>query len=162
MTLKTLATGIAAVAVVGAAAAGVTSIAPTSVASPRVQPVVFGAPMPMAPAPEIAGALTQTVNALGAGGSFSGKAAYIQGLGTGMSIIAGRQYNGLVARGYFPLTATIDGGTIDQNGPTATALVSATAANGASGRQTLTFVQGPSPTGWQLSQQSLLALSSLA
>jgi hypothetical protein len=159
VTLKTLATGIAAVAVAGAAAAGVTSIASTTVAAPQVQPVVFGAPMPMAPAPDLAGPLTQTINVLGSGGSFSGKAAYIQGLGRVGTIAATSKYNALSQKGYFPLTAWVD--DINQNGTTATANVTATAANGATGAMPLTFVQGPSPTGWQLSLQSLEALSSL-
>jgi len=55
MTVKSLATGVAAVATIGAAAAGVTSIAAGStsihpVALP-VQPVVLGAPLPIFPPP---------------------------------------------------------------------------------------------------------------
>ena len=49
MTVKSLATGIAAIAAIGAAAAGVTCIASVTGASPRVQPVVFGAPLPLDP-----------------------------------------------------------------------------------------------------------------
>ena len=161
MTLKSLATGVAAVAVVGAAAAGVTSIASgATFASPQVQPVVFGAPMPQTPAPELAGPLADTVNNLGAGGSFAGKGAYVQGLGILGTAGAARQYDKLNAKGYFPLTATVT--NVDVNGPTATANVTATAANGASGSQVVTFVQGPSPTGWQISLASLEALSSLS
>ena len=46
MTVKSLATGMAALAAIGAAAAGVTCIASVTAVSPDVQPVVFGAPSP--------------------------------------------------------------------------------------------------------------------
>jgi hypothetical protein len=49
MTVKLFATGLAAVAAVGAAAAGVTSLA--SSASPQVAPVVFNAPLDPPPPP---------------------------------------------------------------------------------------------------------------
>ena len=49
MTVKSLATGMAALAAIGAAAAGVTCIASVTAASPHVQPVVFGAPLPLDP-----------------------------------------------------------------------------------------------------------------
>ncbi|GBE64976.1 low molecular weight antigen MTB12 [Mycobacterium sp. MFM001] len=46
MTVKALATGVAAVAAIGAAAAGLTSSF-SGPAAPQVQPVVFGAPLPL-------------------------------------------------------------------------------------------------------------------
>lgn len=46
MTVKLLATSVAAVAAIGAAAAGVTSMTPSRPAAPQVQPVVFNAPLP--------------------------------------------------------------------------------------------------------------------
>src|SRR3984957_3514351 len=46
VTVKTLATGMAALAAIGAAAGGVKCIASVTAVSPRVQPVVFGAPSP--------------------------------------------------------------------------------------------------------------------
>ena len=49
---------------------------------------------------------------------------------------------------------------IDQEGPTATADVTATAANGQTATQNIQFIAGPSPTGWQLTKQSALALMS--
>ena len=51
MTVRAFATGVAAVAAIGAAAAGVTSIASTSPAAIQVQPVVFGTPVPLDPPP---------------------------------------------------------------------------------------------------------------
>lgn len=160
MTLKTLVTGVAAVAAVGGAAVGVTSIASSSItAAPAVQPVVWDIPMPAAPAPDLVGPLTQTVNTLGSGGSFAGKSAYIQGLGrfTGKGVEL--KYNDAVAKGYLPLTATVT--DPDLNGNAATANVTATLASGEVRSMPLTFVQGPSPTGWQLSSQSLFALGEL-
>src|SRR5271155_3221080 len=49
VTVKSLATGVAAVAAIGAAAAGVTCIASVTTTLPRVQPVVFSAPLPLDP-----------------------------------------------------------------------------------------------------------------
>lgn len=160
MTLKSLVTGVAAVAAVGGAAAGVTSVASSTIsAAPAVQPVVWDIPMPAAPAPDLVGPLTQTVNTLGSGGSFAGKSAYIQGLGrfTGKGVEL--KYNDAVAKGYLPLTATVS--EPDLNGNAATANVTATLASGEVRSMPLTFVQGPSPTGWQLSSQSLFALGEL-
>jgi hypothetical protein len=51
MTVKALATGVATVAAIGAAAAGMTCIASTSPAALPVQPVVFSAPIPLDPPP---------------------------------------------------------------------------------------------------------------
>ena len=160
MTLKTLVTGVAAVAAVGGAAVGVTSLASSTItAAPAVQPVVWDIPMPAAPAPDLVGPLTQTVNTLGSGGSFSGKSAYIQGLGrfTGKGVEI--KYNDAVAKGYLPLTATVSDVVPSPGG--ATANVTATLASGEVRSMPLTFVQGPSPTGWQLSSQSLFALGEL-
>ena len=50
MTLKLLATGVAAVATIGATAAGVTSLAAVNASAQLVQPVVLGAPLPLDPA----------------------------------------------------------------------------------------------------------------
>ena len=51
---------------------------------------------------------------------------------------------------------------IDQEGGAATANVTATANTGGTNTQPVTFVAGPSPTGWQISKQSALALLSSA
>lgn len=161
MTLKTLVTGVAAAALVGGAAAGVTSIASASIsASPAVQPVVFDAPLPAAPAPDLEGPLNQTLTALAGGGSFAGKSQYIQGgIGRIESRAADRAYSNAAAKGLFPLTFNI--ANIDDNGAgMATADVTATASNGQSASQPIQFVAGPSPTGWQVSKQSAMALLS--
>lgn len=160
MTLKSLVTGVAAAAVVGAAAAGVTSIASGALsAAPAVQPVVWDIPMPQTPAPELQAPLAQTLNALAGGGSFTGKAPYIQGgIGRIEGITADRAYSNAAAKGLFPLSFNIV--NIDQNGPVATADVTATAANGSTASQNIQFVAGPSPTGWQISKASALSLLS--
>jgi hypothetical protein len=160
VTLKTLVTGVAAVAVVAAAAGGVTSIASSASPAPAIQPVVFGAPLPLDSAPNLAGPLVQTLNGLAAGGSFSGpKGTYVEGgLGRIETIAADRAYSKAQAKGLFPLTFNIV--DIDENGPVATANVTATANNGVSNTQPVTFVNGPSPTGWQISKDSALALLS--
>jgi len=158
--LKILVTGFAAAAVIGGAAAGVTSVASgTIAASPAAQPVVWDIPMPAAPEDDVASDLTRTVNTLGSGGSFAGKSAYIQGLGrfTGKGVEL--KYNDAVAKGYLPLTATVSDVIPSDN--SATANVTATLASGEVRSMPLTFVRGPSPTGWQLSSQSLFALGEL-
>ena len=50
MTIKPLATGVSAIAIIGAGAAGVTSVAPVGPTAPQVQLVVFRAPPPLDPA----------------------------------------------------------------------------------------------------------------
>ncbi|WP_197379698.1 hypothetical protein [Mycolicibacterium mengxianglii] len=164
MNLKSLATGVAtaagAVAVIGAATAGVTSIASTAsapAASTAIQPVSWEIPMPAAPAPQLQGALTQTLSAL-TSGSFS---PYVEGgLGRGEQILADRAYRNAQAKGYFPVAFNVI--DIDQNGPVATANVTATAANGVSTSRPLTFIAAPSPTGWVVQKGTAMAfLSSL-
>lgn len=165
MTVKTLvkgfATGAAAAAVVAAAAGGVTSIAASAPSqAPAIQPVVWDIPMPQAPAPDLKSPLVQTLNALAGGGSFAGpKGTYIQGgLGRIESRLADGKYKDAAAKGDFPLSFAVD--NIDLNGPVATANVTATAQTGATASQPVTFVQGPSPSGWQISKDSALALLS--
>jgi hypothetical protein len=162
VTLKSLVTGVAAAALVGGAAAGVTSIAsPVGSHAVAVQPVVWDIPMPQAPAPDLQGPLLQTLQVLAGGGSFAGKAAYIQGgIGRIESIAADRAYNKAAAEGKFPLTFNI--ANIDSDGGVATADVTATSALGTSATQSVQFVAGPSPSGWQISKASALNLLSAA
>lgn len=167
MILKTLVIGVAAAAVVAAAAGGVTSIAssmgsgaPSTTAA--IQPVVMGIPLPEAPAPDLQAPLMQTLNGLAGGGSFSGaKGSYIEGgLGRIEGIAADREYSNAAAKGYFPLSFVV--ADIDSDGGSATANVTATANTGAAKTEPVIFVAGPSPTGWQISKQSALALLSSA
>jgi len=173
VTLKTLITGFvtstAVAAVVGGAAAGVTLIASPAVphsapATVAVQPVVWGIPLPQDAAPQLEPALLQTLYGLAGPGSFApggGKAGYIEGrIGRVEAITADRAYNNAAAKGYFPLNFVVS--DIDETNGIATATVTATAANGASATQSIQFVAGPSPSGWQLSQGSALALLTAA
>jgi len=160
VTLKTLVTGVAAAAVVGGVAAGVTSVASPGLSSaPAVAPVVWDIPMPQTPAPELEGPLVQTLQALAGAGSFSGKGTYIQGgIGRIETIAADRAYRNAAEEGKFPLTFSMV--NIDQIGGLATADVTATAATGGTATQNIQFAAGPSPTGWQISKQSALNLLS--
>jgi hypothetical protein len=160
VTLKALVSGAAAAVVIAGAAAGVTSIASSDVnTSPRVAPVVWDIPMPETPAPELQGPLLQTLQALGAPGLSAGKAPYIQGgIGRIEGRVADSKLRDAQAEGKFPLSFSVI--NVDQNGPVVTADVTATAANGGVASQNIAFVPGPSPTGWQMSKQSLMALLS--
>ena len=162
MTLKTLVTGVVAAAMVGAAAVGVTSIASGApLAAVAVRPIVLGVPLPLDPAPDLSAPLVQTLNALTAGGTFSGKAPYIQGgVGRIEGIAADRAYSRAAADGKFPMTFAI--ANIDQSGGVASADVTATSALGTSHTQNVQFVAGPSPTGWQISKASAMNLLSAA
>ena len=106
MLIKTLVTGFvtsaAAVGMVTAAAAGVSSV--TASSAPAITPVVWDTPLPQLPAPDLQAPLTQTLSALAGPGSFSGKAPYIQGgIGRIESIAADRAYNNAAREGKFPL-----------------------------------------------------------
>jgi hypothetical protein len=161
VTLKALVSGAAAAVAIAGAAAGVTNIASSSdaLATPRVAPVVWDIPMPETPAPDLQGPLLTTLQALGAPGLSASKAPFIQG---GIGRIEGRVADSKLreaqADGKFPLSFSL--ANIDQNGPVVTADVTATAANGGVASQNIAFVPGPSPTGWQMSKQSLMALMS--
>jgi hypothetical protein len=157
VTLKSLVTGVAAAALVGGAAAGVTSIASGTVsAAPAVEPVVFDVPMPLQP--ELQQPLVTTLNALAGGGSFGGaKKAYIQGgVGRIEAVTADRAYANAAAKGVFPLSFNVQNIVPAPGGVTAD--VTAIANNGATASQNVLFVSGPSPTGWQMSKASALAL----
>jgi hypothetical protein len=167
VTLKTLVTGFvtgaAGAALIAAAAGGVTSIAASGPSNaPAIQPVVWDIPLPQAPAPELASPLTQTLAGLAGPGSFGGpKSTYVEGgLGRIETITADRAFSKKAAEGYFPLTFAVS--DIDLNGNVATANVTATAATGTTASQSMTFVQGPSPSGWQVTKASALSLLSMA
>ncbi len=113
--------------------------------------------MPQTPAPDLQTPLLTTLQALGSGGSSASKAAYVQG---GIGRIEGRLADAKIqeasSEGKLPLTFTIQ--NIDQAGDVVTADVTATAPTGGTATQNIQFVAGPSPTGWQMSRQSLMAL----
>ena len=159
MPLKFFAAGVTAVALAGSAAASMPlSAAPTS-ATPAIAPVVRQVPLPLTP--EVGyQELIDTLNGLAAPGTFAGaKASYVQGgIGRVQAIGADRAYNNAVAKGLMPMTFSI--ANIVQKDDTVTADVTANTADGHSTTDSVTFVAGPSPSGWQLSRQSAIALLS--
>ena len=118
--------------------------------------------MPQAPAPDLQARCCRRCQALAGGGSFTGKAAYIQGgIGRIEGIAADRAYNDAAAKGNFPLTFDI--ANIDQDGRRGHRRRHRDGAYGeAPPRQSVQFVAGPSPTGWQIAKASALTLLSAA
>lgn len=159
MTVKSLATGIAAVAAIGAAAAGVTCIASVTGASPRVQPVVFGVPLPQDPAVDLPtpDQLVTVLNTLqDPSVSFASKGYLVDG-GIPVPIgIADHELQKAASKGSLPLTFNIS--NIVPAGPgAATATITASGPRLAPTPEYLTFVdQG----GWKLSHDSAMTLIS--
>ncbi len=163
MSLKYLATGLAAATLVGAAAAGVISIAsapPT--ATPAITPVVFGTPLPLDPAADVptSDQLMSVLNDLADPSvSFRNKGNLVEG---GVGIIEGRTADHLMANavqnGSMPLSFQV--ANIQPAGAgAATATVTATGPKLAPTSQTVTFVdQG----GWKVSRGSATSLLSMA
>jgi hypothetical protein len=161
VTVKTLATGMAALAAIGAAAAGVTCIASVTAVSPRVQPVVFGAPLPLDP-PVPAGVdlptayqLTTVLNTLqDPNVSFVNKGDLIEGGIPVPATMADHELQKAAAKGSLPLTFNIS--NIAPAGPgAATATITATGPHLAPTPEYLRFVdQG----GWKLSHDSAMTL----
>ncbi len=114
MTVKSLATGMAALAAIGAAAAGVTCIASVTAVSPDVQPVVFGAPLPLDPVAPVgvdlptADQLSTVLNTLqDPSVSFASKGYLVEG---GIPVPAGladHELQKAAAKGSLPLTFNI-------------------------------------------------------
>ncbi|MGH3531297.1 MAG: hypothetical protein ACRDSX_05085 [Mycobacterium sp.] len=158
MTVKSLATGVAAVAAISAAAAGVTCIASIAPATPQVQPVVFGAPLPLDPAADVptADELITVLNGLqNPSVPFASKSYLVEGgVGGVEAHIADRKLQKAAANGSLPLSFNI--ANVVPAGPgTASADVTATGPHLAPTTQNLTFVnQG----GWKLSKGSAMTL----
>ncbi|MEO6792896.1 MAG: hypothetical protein ABI253_07975 [Mycobacterium sp.] len=158
MTVKYLAAGIAAAALVGAAAAGVTSVATVA---PQVQLAVFGVPLPLdpaigGPAPE---QLTDVLNTLADPGiPAAGKSYLVEGgLGPVESSIMDRKMQKAAQNGKFPLAISV--ANIAPAGPgLATADVTASGPSMEPRTVNLTFVD---QAGWKLSRTSLLTLSQM-
>lgn len=156
--MKSLATGVAAVAAIGAAAAGMAFSATSTEAVPQVQPVVFGAPLPLDPAADVptAGELITVLNELqNPSVPFAGKANLVEGgVGGVEGRLADRQLQKAAQRGSLPLSFNV--ANIAPAGPgTASADVTASGPNLAPTTQNITFVnQG----GWKLSRASAMSL----
>src|SRR6202035_5209414 len=114
VTVKTVATGGAGVAAIGAAAAGVTCIASVTAVSPRVQPVVFSAPLPLDPPAPVgvdlptAYQLTTVLNTLqDPSVSFANKGDLIEGGIPVPVTLADHEPQKAAAKGSLPLTFNI-------------------------------------------------------
>jgi hypothetical protein len=170
LTVKSLATGVAAVAAIGAAAAGVTAgvifNASTTPATPAVAPVVFGVPspasgpypQPLAPTADVptTDQLMTVLNGLqNPGVPFASKSYLVEGgVGGVEGRIADRKLQKAAANGSLPLTFTI--ANITPAGPgAASADITAAGPHMAPTTQNITFVnQG----GWKLSRGSAMTL----
>jgi hypothetical protein len=160
VTVKSLATGVAAVAAIGAAAAGVTCIASVTATLPQVQPVVFSAPLPLDPV--VPGADVPTPDQLATvlntlqdpSVSFANKGYLIEGGIPFPASIADHELQKAAAKGSVPLTFNIT--NIQPAGPAAaSASITATGPHLAPTVENLTFVdQG----GWKLSHDSAMTL----
>jgi hypothetical protein len=160
VTLKSLATGVAAVAAIGAAAAGVTCIASVTAALPEVQSVVFSAPLPLDPV--VPGADVPTPDQLATvlntlqdpSVSFANKGYLIEGGVPVPASLADHELQKAAAKGSLPLTFNFT--SITPAGPgVAAAALTATGPHLAPTYENLTFVnQG----GWKLSHDSAMTL----
>lgn len=168
--MKSLATGVAAVAAIGAAAAGVTAgvifTAAVTPATPDVQTVVFGAPspasqaypQPLAPAVDVptADQLITVLNGLqNPGIPFASKSYLVEGgVGGVEGRIVDRKLQKAAANGSLPLTFNV--ANITPAGPgAASADVTATGPHLAPTTQNIMFVNQGS---WKLSRGSAVTL----
>jgi hypothetical protein len=160
VTVKSLANGVAAVAAIGAAAAGVTCIASVTAALPQVQPAVFSAPLPLdpvAPGADIPtpDQLATVLNTLqDPSVSFAQKDYLIEGGVPVPASLADHELQKAAAKGSLPLTFNFT--SITPTGPgVAAATLTATGPHLAPTYENLTFVdQG----GWKLSRDSAMTL----
>jgi hypothetical protein len=156
--VKSLATGLAAVAAIGAAAAGVTSIASVAPSAPHVQPVAFGAPLPLDPAADVPtpDQLVSVLNGLqNPNIPFASKSNLVEGgVGGVEGRIADRKLQKAAQNGSLPLSFTV--ANIAPAGPgAASADITASGPNLAPTTQNITFVnQGT----WKLSRSSAMSL----
>jgi hypothetical protein len=164
VTVKSLATGMATLAAIGAAAGGVTCIASVTAVSPGVQPVVFGAPLPLDPAAPVRSDLPTTdqlatvLNTLqDPSVPFASKGYLVEG---GIPVPAGladHELQKAAAKGSLPLTFNIT--NIAPAGPgAATATITASGPRLAPTPEYLRFVADPG--GWKLSHDSAMTLIS--
>ena len=157
MTVKSLATGVAALAAIGAAAVGVTCIASVTAASPQVQPVVFGAPLPLDPGVDLPtpDQLVTVLNTLqDPSVSFASKGYLVEGGIPVPPSLADHELQKAAAKGSVPLTFNFT--NIVPAGPgAASASITAAGPHLAPTVENLTFIdQG----GWKLSHDSAMTL----
>jgi hypothetical protein len=155
---KLLATCAAAAAIAGGGAAAVTAVAITPIASPAVQPVVFGAPLPLNPPSDIPS--SDQLNSVLYGLAdpnvpFASKSYLVEGgLGRLEARTADALMRNAVAKGQVPLNFSI-ADIVPAAPGIATANVTASAPGMPATTQTISFVdQG----GWKLSRSSASAV----
>jgi hypothetical protein len=157
MTLKHLATGVVAVAAIAAAAAGVTSISCVNYTVPQPQLAVFGAPLPLDPAPLPGpGDLVGVLNGLqDPGVPFANKSNLIQGgVGGVEARVADRKLQKAAANGQLPLSFNL--ANIQPAGPgSVSADVTASGPELAPTTRNLNFINDD---GWKLSRSSAMTL----
>jgi hypothetical protein len=157
VTLKLLATGVTAVAAIGAAAAGVTSVASVTQNVPQAQLAVFGAPLPLDPAPLPGpGDLVGVLNGLqDTSVPFANKSNLIQGgVGGVEGRVADRKLQKAAQNGQLPLAFNI--ANIQPAGPgTVSADVTASGPGLAPTTRNLSFINDD---GWKLSRSSAMTL----
>jgi hypothetical protein len=111
MTVTSLATGVAAVAMIGAAAAGITAVAVASPAPSIARPVVFGAPLPLDQTGNVptAGQLTGVLDRLvDPGVPFASKGALVEGgIGPTEAHLADHALHKAAKKGQLPLSFTV-------------------------------------------------------
>jgi hypothetical protein len=158
--IKYLTTGIAAAALVGAAAASVTSIPSSApVTAPAISPVVFGAPLPLDQG-DISGQLSSVLYGLAQpGGSFhSDKSGLVEG---GVGLIEGRAADRALAnanqQGMLPLSFQVANVRPAPDGSSATASVTVSGPQLAPRTQDVTFVNNGH---WMVSRASAMAVLS--
>lgn len=163
MTVKSLATGMAAFAAISAAAAGVTCIAPAASAAPGVQPAAVGAPLPLDPplpatvdVPTVAQLATVLNTLQDPSVSFASKGDLIEG-GIPVPIgIADHELQKAASKGSLPLTFDIT--NIAPSGPgAATATITA---SGPRLKPTPEYLRFVNQGGWKLSHDSANTLIS--
>lgn len=156
MRLKYLTTGIAAAALVGAAAAGVTSIASTP--SANAAPAVFDVPLPQQPAPavvapeELAGVLSTLTDP---SVPINAKEGLIEnGIPLGTKGRAEKKLQEAAAQGYLPLSYQVSNIVPTPTGATANVVVSGPRMAPVS--QPVSFI-GPAG-GWKITRTSAMSL----
>ncbi|HEY1841195.1 MAG TPA: hypothetical protein VGG53_13435 [Mycobacterium sp.] len=148
---------MAAVAAIGAAAAGVSCIASVTSESPRVQPVVFGAPLPLDPGVDVptADQLVSVLNTLqDPSVPFASKGYLVEGGIPVPASLADHELQKAASKGSLPLMFNIT--NIVPAGPgAASASITASGPHLAPTVENLRFVdQG----GWKLSHDSAMTL----
>jgi thiamine monophosphate kinase len=159
VSLKTLATGVAAVAAIGAAAAGLTTLASSGPAASQVQPVVFSAPLPLDQTanPPTADQLTTVLSNLADPNvPFANKSGLVEGgITSGQAHLADHEMKKAAKNGELPLTFNVS--DIQPAGANAASAVVAISGPKlqAPVSENLTFVNQGS---WMLSHDSAMML----